>query len=87
MSGSPPAAEAPALYSFHSGGLAYWQNKLETNLGNPLAVGALILNVISGAQGSDQTTIANKVTVADYFTSRAQLRRNQFYRFRQLARP
>ena len=51
-----------------SGGLAYWQNQLETNLGNPQAVGAFILNVISGAHGSDQTTIANKVTVADYFT-------------------
>ena len=51
-----------------SGGLAYWQNQLETNLGNSQAVGAFILNVISGAQGSDQTTIANKVTVADYFT-------------------
>jgi hypothetical protein len=51
-----------------AGGLAYWQNQLETNLGNPQAVGAFILNVISGAQGADQTTISNKVTVADYFT-------------------
>ena len=51
-----------------SGGLAYWQNQLETNLGNPLAVGTFILDVIGGAQGSDQTTIGNKVTVADYFT-------------------
>ncbi len=50
------------------GGLACWQNQLEANLGNPQAVGAFILDVISGAQGSDQTTIANKVTVADYFT-------------------
>ena len=52
------------------GGLAYWQNQLEANLGNPQAVGAFILDVISGAQGSDQTTIANKVTVADYFTQK-----------------
>jgi hypothetical protein len=51
-----------------SSGLAYWQNNLTTNLGNPQAVGAFILNVISGAQGTDQTTIANKVTVADYFS-------------------
>ena len=51
-----------------AGGLAYWQKQLQTNLGNPHAVGAFILNVISGAQGSDQTTIANKVTVADFFT-------------------
>ena len=36
--------------------------------GNPQVVAAFILNVISGALGSDQTTIANKVTVADYFT-------------------
>ena len=49
-------------------GLAFWQNNLTTNLGNPQAVGAFILNVISGAQGSDQTTIVNKVTVVDYFT-------------------
>ena len=51
-----------------SGGLTYWQNQLQANLGNPHAVGAFILNVIGGAQGSDQTTIENKVTVADYFT-------------------
>ena len=51
-----------------SGGLAYWQNYLMANLANPQAVGAFILNVINGAQGSDQTTIADKVTVADYFT-------------------
>jgi hypothetical protein len=51
-----------------SGGLTYWDNYLTTNLGNPQAVGALILDVIFGAQGTDQTTIATKVTVADYFT-------------------
>jgi probable HAF family extracellular repeat protein len=51
-----------------SGGLAYWDNYLTTNLGNPQAVGAFILTVINGALGTDQTTIANKVTVADYFT-------------------
>ena len=51
-----------------SGGLAYWQNNLTTNLGNPQADGAFILAVIDGAQGSDQATIADKVTVADYLT-------------------
>ncbi len=51
-----------------SSGLAYWQNNLTTNLGNPQAVGAFILNVTSGAQGTDQMTIANKVTAAEYFT-------------------
>ncbi len=52
-----------------SGGLAFWDNYLTTNLGNPQAVGTFVFSVITGAaQGSDQTTIANKVTVADYFT-------------------
>jgi hypothetical protein len=49
-------------------GLAYWQNYLASNASNPQAIGAFILNVISGSQGADQTTISNKVTVADYFT-------------------
>jgi hypothetical protein len=77
----PSAATVPQIDSFigavyedlfnrgvDSSGLAYWQNQLETNLGNPQTVGAFILNVVSGAQGADQTTISNKVTVADYFT-------------------
>ena len=51
-----------------SGGLTYWVDYLAANLQNPQAVGAFILDVISGAEGPDQTTIANKVTVADYFT-------------------
>ena len=51
-----------------TGGLAYWDNYLTTNLGNPQAVGAFILDVIFGAQSTDQTTIANKVAVAEYFT-------------------
>jgi hypothetical protein len=52
-----------------SGGLAYWQSNLSASLGNPQVVGGFILNVINGALGVDQTTIANKVTVADYFTN------------------
>jgi hypothetical protein len=50
------------------GGLAYWDTYLTNNLGNPQAVGDFILTVIWGALGTDQTTISNKVTVADYFT-------------------
>jgi hypothetical protein len=50
------------------GGLAYWDNYLTANLGNPQVVGAFILTVIRGALGIDQTTITNKVSVADYFT-------------------
>ena len=41
---------------------------MQANAGNAQAIGGFILNVISGAQGADQTTISNKVTVADYFT-------------------
>ena len=55
-----------------SGGLSYWQNYLSTNAGNPQAVGAFILAVVNGAQntslGLDQTTIADKVAVAEYLT-------------------
>lgn len=55
-----------------SGGLSWWDNYLTQNLGNPQAVGTFILSVIGGAQntsaGQDQTTIANKVTVAEFFT-------------------
>lgn len=52
-----------------SAGLAYWQNQLQSNLGSPQIVGSFILDVVSGATGADQTTLANKVTVADYFTA------------------
>jgi Domain of unknown function (DUF4214) len=54
-------------------GLAYWTNFLNANLGNPEAVGSFILDVISGAQNSaaglDQTTIHNKIAVADWLTN------------------
>ena len=49
-------------------GLAYWSHQLPANLGNPQAVGDFILAVIFGAQGTDQTTIGSKVTVANFFT-------------------
>jgi hypothetical protein len=51
-----------------SGGLAYWTAQLQTANGNPQAVGQFILNVITGAQGSDASSIQNKVTVAQDFT-------------------
>jgi len=51
------------------GGLAYWDNYLTNNLGNPQAVGAFILTVISGALGTDQTTIHNKIAFADWLTN------------------
>ena len=54
-------------------GLAYWTNFLNSNLGNPQAVGSFILDVIYGAQNSvaglDQTTIHNKIAVADWLTN------------------
>ena len=54
-------------------GLAYWTNFLNSNLGNPQAVGSFIVDVIYGAQNSvaglDQTTIHNKIAVADWLTN------------------
>ncbi len=52
-----------------AGGLAYWQNVLQTHLGDPQAVGSFVLAVAFGAQGSDQVTLTNKVAVADFFTN------------------
>jgi hypothetical protein len=57
------------LADSNSTGLAYWTNQLQSNAGNAQAVASFILNVTSGAGGADQLTIANKVTVADYFTA------------------
>jgi Domain of unknown function (DUF4214) len=54
-------------------GLAYWTNFLNSNLGSPQAVGSFIFDVIYGAQNSvaglDQTTIHNKIAVADWLTN------------------
>jgi hypothetical protein len=56
-----------------AGGLNFWTSFFASNLGNPQAVGSFILDVIYGAQNSaaglDQTTIANKVTVAEWLTN------------------
>ncbi len=59
-------------------GLAYWQGELAAAAGNPQAVGAMIINIISGAQnsadGQDRTTIDNKVEVGlDWVQSAANV--------------
>ena len=52
-------------------GLAYWTAQLTASAGNPSAIGNFILNVISGATGTDNTTIINKTDVAKDFTTKA----------------
>jgi endoglucanase len=42
-------------------GKAFWTTQLNASLGNPQAVGQFIVNVISGAQGTDLTAINAKV--------------------------
>ena len=49
-------------------GLAYYSAQLTAANGNPQAVGQFIINVETGAQGTDATILQNKVTVAQYFT-------------------
>jgi hypothetical protein len=57
-----------------TGGLDYWRTQIldavATN--NPLTIaqelGVFCLQVAFGAQGTDQTSLTNKVTVAEYFT-------------------
>ncbi len=52
-------------------GRIYWVTQLDAAQGNPQAVGAMILDIISGASGLDSTTITNKVDVAADFSSKA----------------
>lgn len=52
-------------------GLAYWVAQLNANKGSPAAVGQMILNIISGATGTDDTVVRNRVDVATDFTSQA----------------
>lgn len=52
-------------------GLAYWSAQLTAASGNPAAIGNFILNVMSGATGTDNTTLLNKVDVAQDFTTKA----------------
>lgn len=44
--------------------LAYWTTQLAAASGNPQVVGQFIANVISGATGSDDATLRNKVDVS-----------------------
>ncbi len=52
-------------------GKAYWVAQLVAASGKPAAIGSMILNIISGATGVDDTTIRNKVDVAQDFTVKA----------------
>ena len=54
-------------------GQTYWVDKLTAANGNPQAVGQFILDVTTGAQGADATTIQNKVSVGQYFTDQLSL--------------
>ena len=51
-------------------GKAYWTAQLTASQGNPNAIGNFILNVISGATGTDDTFIRNKTDVAKDFTAK-----------------
>jgi probable HAF family extracellular repeat protein len=55
---------APTYTSGHN----FWVDQLLANLGNPQVIGESIVNIISGAQGNDITTLDQKVAVATYFT-------------------
>ena len=49
-----------------SGGLSYWTGQIETGA---VGLGAAVLAISGGAQGSDATILQNKITVALEFTS------------------
>jgi hypothetical protein len=48
-----------------TGGLGYWQNQILTG---SVSVGAAIYDIADGAQGTDQTILAEKITAAEDFT-------------------
>ena len=50
--------------SIDNDGLAYWKDQLN----NGRSVGPIILDIINGAQGTDKTTLMNKLSVAKYYT-------------------
>jgi hypothetical protein len=52
----------------YTNGHNFWVDQLLANLGNPQVIGESIVNIISGAQGNDITTLDQKVAVATYFT-------------------
>jgi probable HAF family extracellular repeat protein len=49
-----------------SGGLAYWTGQIESGA---VGLGAAVLAIANGAQGSDATILQNKITVAFDFTT------------------
>ncbi len=49
-------------------GLNYWTGQLLSRGGDSHAIGQFILDVISGAQGADVTTLDNKAAAAEYYT-------------------
>ena len=49
-----------------SGGLSYWTGQIETGA---VGLGAAVLAIAGGAQGSDATILQNKITVALEFTN------------------
>jgi hypothetical protein len=57
------------LADSNNSGLIYWDGQFAGDTNNPEAIGAAIINIISGAGGNDAQTVANKVTVADYYES------------------
>ncbi len=50
-------------------GFAYWLGRVVGAANNPQAMGQIIEDIVSGATGVDNTTLQNKVTVADFFTN------------------
>jgi hypothetical protein len=50
-------------------GFAYWLARVVGAASNPQAIGQIIEDIISGATGVDNTTLQDKVTVADFFTN------------------
>jgi hypothetical protein len=59
-------------------GLAYWTVEVNAVIGthNPLTIangiGQMAVSIALGAQGTDQTSLANKVTVAEWLTQQYQ---------------
>lgn len=49
-------------------GASYWQSQLSASIGSAQGIGTFILNVISGAQGVDAATLANRSEAAAFFS-------------------
>ncbi len=85
---SPNTSSATAVQTFVSAiynnlfnrapdaaGEAYWVAQLQTGAST---VSGVILNIINGVQGSDGLTLANKVTVGDYYDTQISNNNVQF---------